>query len=332
MRGEPAGARYFGPTKDGNPDMFDQAHSLQSRSVKLGSDRRRPRVSFEFFPPKDDKMADQLWAAAVRLAPLQPHYVSVTYGAGGSTRERTHATVKRLQDELGLTAAAHITCVAATREEVDTVAADYWASGIRHVVALRGDPPEGESRYRPHPGGYPFAADLVAGLRDVADFEIAVAAYPEVHPEAPTPEADLDNLRRKLEAGATHAITQYFFDNDHYYRFVERARRAGITAPIIPGIMPVTNFRQITRFSSMCGASVPAWMAERFDSLEDDPETRRLVGASIAVEQCNDLWDNGVEEFHFYTLNRADLTYAICHILGVRPESESAGQSKAAVS
>lgn len=283
----------------------------------------RPRVSFEFFPPRTEKMERQLWAAIQRLAPLRPDYVSVTYGAGGSTRERTHATVRRIREETDLEPAAHLTCVGATRSEIDAVARAYWDAGIRCLVALRGDPPEGADRYEPHPGGYPFAAELVAGLKEVADFEIFAAAYPEVHPEAASPEADLDNLKRKLDAGATVAITQYFFDNACYYRFIERARRAGIAAPIVPGILPVTNFATVKRFSQACGASVPDWMAALFDGLDDDPETRSMVAATVAAEQCQDLWDNGVDQFHFYTLNRAELTFAICHVLGVRPAAPS---------
>jgi methylenetetrahydrofolate reductase (NADPH) len=266
-------------------------------------------------------MEQDLWAAVKRLEPMQPRFVSVTYGAGGSTRERTHATVVRIQRETGLQAAAHLTCVAATREEVDQVARHYWDSGIRHVVALRGDPPAGEARYQPHPGGYPFAADLVAGLRDIADFEISVAAYPEVHPEAPSAEFDLDNLKRKVDAGASRAITQFFFDGATYFRFLERAAKAGIEVPIVPGILPVTNFKQVTRFAAMCGADVPGWLAYLFEGLDDEPETRKLVAATVAAEQCRLLRAAGVEDFHFYTLNRADLTFAICHILGLRAES-----------
>lgn len=277
-----------------------------------------PRVSFEFFPPGTTEMAATLWSTVERLAPLGPRFVSVTYGAGGATRDRTHATVARIERETRLRAAAHLTCVGATRAEVDSVAMRYWDAGIRHIVALRGDPPRGVERYSPHPGGYAFASDLVAGLKRVADFEITVAAYPEVHPEAPDAAADLDNLKRKLDAGATRAITQYFFDVDVYFRFLDRVRAAGIDVPVVPGILPVTNFAQLLRFSAMCGATVPGWMAELFDGLDEDPETRRLVAASIAAEQCRVLQANGVDEFHFYTLNRAGLTYAIARILGLR--------------
>jgi methylenetetrahydrofolate reductase (NADPH) len=256
-----------------------------------------------------------------RLEPLRPRFVSVTYGAGGSTRERTHATVRRIRQETGLEPAAHLTCVAAARDEIDTVARDYWEAGIRHIVALRGDPPSGVAsgqRYEPHPEGYAYAADLVAGLRRVGDFEISVAAYPETHPSARSPGHDLDNLKAKLDAGANRAITQFFFDADVYLRFRDRAAAAGIRVPIVPGILPVTNFAQLKRMSGACGASIPAWMASHFDGLDDDPDTRRLVSASVAAELCRRLHANGVHEFHFYTLNRADLIVAICHLLGVR--------------
>ena len=263
-------------------------------------------------------MEAALWSTVERLAPLGPRFVSVTYGAGGATRDRTHATVTRIERDTGLRAAAHLTCVAATRAEVDAVARRYWDAGIRHVVALRGDPPKDTGRYRPHPGGYAFAADLVAGLKRVADFEISVAAYPEMHPEARDAAADLDNLKRKLDAGATRAITQYFFEVETYLRYLDRVRSAGIHVPVVPGILPVTNFAQVKRFSAMCGATVPGWMADLFDGLDEDPETRKLVAASIAAEQCRALQANGVDEFHFYTLNRANLTYAIARILGLR--------------
>jgi methylenetetrahydrofolate reductase (NADPH) len=288
------------------------------------------RVSFEFFPPKTEKMEQSLWACVQRLATLQPAFVSVTYGAGGSTRERTHATVVRIREETALEPAAHLTCVGASRGEIDAVARRYWQAGIRHIVALRGDPPEGTDRYQPHPDGYAYAADLVAGLKRVADFEISVAAYPETHPEAISPRADLDNLKRKLDAGARQAITQFFFDVDHFFRFRDRARAAGIGAPIVPGILPVTNFAQVRRFAATCGTSVPAWMAELFDGLDDDAETRRLVAASVACEQCRALSAGGVEQFHFYTLNRADLAFAICHVLGVRPPRAVAEPAQAA--
>jgi len=281
-----------------------------------------PRVSFEFFPPKTPEMEERLWAVVKRLEPLMPRFVSVTYGAGGSTRERTHATVRRIRQETVLEPAAHLTCVAATRDEIDNVARDYWEAGIRHIVALRGDPPGGPTAaagaYTPYPGGYAYAADLVAGLKRVADFEISVAAYPETHPAARSPGHDLDNLKAKLDAGANRAITQFFFDVDLYLRFRDRAAAAGIRIPIVPGILPVTNFAQLKRMSAGCGAAIPDWMAGHFDGLDDDPDTRRLVAASLAAEQCRRLHANGVHEFHFYTLNRADLIVAICHLLGVR--------------
>ena len=285
------------------------------------------KVSFEFFPPRSDKMEQDLWNAVRRLEPLGPRFVSVTYGAGGSTRDRTHNTVARIQEETSLTAAAHLTCVAATRAEVDKVARRYWEAGIRHVVALRGDPPEGQEGYQPHPGGYAFAADLVAGLKRIADFEISVACYPETHPEAATADADIDNLKRKIDAGATRAISQYFFDVELFLRFADRVRAAGIDVPLVPGILPVTNFAQVVKFSAMCGATVPAWMASLFDGLDQDPDTRKLVAATVAAEQCRLLQANGVTEFHFYTLNRADLAFAICHILGLRSETASAGET-----
>jgi methylenetetrahydrofolate reductase (NADPH) len=277
-----------------------------------------PLVSFEFFPPKTDEMEEKLWQTIKRLEWLTPRFVSVTYGAGGSTRERTHSTVTRIRRETRLEPAAHLTCVGASRDEIDAVALHYWEAGIRHIVALRGDPPIGGAGYAPHPDGYAYAADLVAGLRRVGDFEISVAAFPECHPEARSAGADLDNLKRKIDAGANRAITQFFFDVDVYVGFVERARAAGITVPIVPGILPVTNFAQVKKFAAQCGAAVPHWMATQFEGLDDDPETRRLVATSIAAEQCRLLQANGVHEFHFYTLNRADLTVAICHMIGVR--------------
>lgn len=277
------------------------------------------QVSFEFFPPKTPEMEATLWRSITRLAPLGPRFVSVTYGAGGSTRERTHNTVRRILTETPLVPAAHLTCVAATRSEIDAVADDYWAAGVRHVVALRGDIPGGETDYFPTPGGYAYATELVAGLRRRHDFELSVAAYPETHPEASTPDADLDNLKRKIDAGATRAITQFFFDNWSYLRFLDRARKAGITVPIVPGIMPVTNFSQMVKFAKTAGASVPLGFARHFEGLDDDPDTRKLVAASVATEQVQQLAQTGVKEFHFYTLNRADLAYAICHMLGLRP-------------
>lgn len=296
-----------------------------SRSLHplAGWEGRTIKVSFEFFPPKTEESERQLWACIQRLAPLRPAFVSVTYGAGGSTRERTHATVLRILRETTLEPAAHLTCVGATRAEVDAVARRYWEEGVRHIVALRGDPPDspgpGLGSPRLHPAGYIYAADLVAGLKRVADFEISVAAFPETHPQARSPEADLDNLKRKIDAGASRAITQFFFDPDVYFRFVERARARGIGVPIVPGILPVTNFARVREFAKACGASIPDWFADLFEGLDQDAETRKLVAASVVADQCHRLFAGGVREFHFYTLNRADLVYAICHILGVRP-------------
>lgn len=276
------------------------------------------QLSFEFFPPNDAAMEGTLWATVQRLAPLAPRFVSVTYGADGSTRERTHSMVTRVQRETSLTGAPHLTCVGAPREEILEVARSYWNQGIRHIVALRGDPPAGETRYMPHPKGFAYAADLVAGLKSVANFDISVAAYPETHPEARSPEQDLDNLKRKVDAGATRAITQFFFDNDNYLRFRDRCAAAGITVSIVPGILPITRFPQVTKFAARCGARIPNWLEERFVGLENDPETRRLIAANVAIEQVTRLRRYGVNEFHFYTLNRAELTYAICHAIGVR--------------
>ena len=306
--------------------MQNYARGLLGADPVSDFDAGPPRISFEFFPPKTPEMEERLWTAIKRLEPLRPRFVSVTYGAGGSTRERTHATVRRIRQETALEPAAHLTCVAATCEEIDAVARDYWEAGIRHIVALRGDPPNGpigsspgaSGGYTVHPGGYPYAADLVAGLKRVADFEISVAAYPETHPSARSPGQDLDNLKAKLDAGANRAITQFFFDADVFLRFRDRVRAAGIEVPIVPGILPVTNFAQLKRMAAVCGASIPAWMGAHFDGLDDDPDTRRLVAASLTAEQCRRLQANGVHEFHFYTLNRADLLVAICHLLGVR--------------
>jgi methylenetetrahydrofolate reductase (NADPH) len=277
------------------------------------------RVSFEFFPPADAAMEATLWKSLQRLAPLAPGFVSVTYGADGSTRERTHNVVSRIQRETALTGAPHLTCVGATREEILGVARGYWDEGIRHLVALRGDPPHGHGDYCPHPGGFAFASDLVAGLAALARFDISVAAYPEVHPEASSPAADLSNLKRKIDAGASRAITQFFFDTDVFLRFRDRCAVAGIHAPIVPGILPITRFPQVLRFARTCGASIPQWLHERFAGLDEDEETRRMIAASVAIEQVEALSRHGVHEFHFYTLNRAELTYAICHALGLRP-------------
>jgi methylenetetrahydrofolate reductase (NADPH) len=295
------------------------AATRPSRFVRAGAPRSIS-VSFEFFPPKTPEMEQSLWEAIARLAPLEPNFVSVTYGAGGSTRERTHATVKRILAETMLTPAAHLTCVAATRTELDEVIAAYADAGVRHIVALRGDPPGGAGeRYAPHPGGYRNAADLVAGIKRNGDFEVSVSAYPEKHPDSPSVAADIDMLKAKIDAGATRAITQFFFENSLYFRYLDRVRTSGIDIPIVPGILPVQNFKTTKNFAARCGASVPAWLAERFDGLDDDAATRKLIAAAVAAEQVLDLVDHGVTDFHFYTMNRADLVYAVCHLLGLRP-------------
>jgi methylenetetrahydrofolate reductase (NADPH) len=281
-------------------------------------------VSFEFFPPADAEMEGTLWKSVERLAPLSPRFVSVTYGADGSTRERTHNVVTRIQRETPLVGAPHLTCIGASRGEILDIARKYWDQGIRHLVALRGDPPRGQNQYVPRSDGFAYASDLVAGLKTVADFDISVAAYPEVHPEATSADVDLDNLKRKVDAGASRAITQFFYDTNVFLRFRDRAAAAGITGPIVPGILPITRFPQVVKFASMCGASVPEWLKDRFNGLDDDPETRRLIAASVAIEQVQELARQGVRDFHFYTLNRAELTYAICHALGVRPAKQRA--------
>jgi methylenetetrahydrofolate reductase (NADPH) len=297
------------------------ATSVRASRFVAGDGDRRIRVSFEFFPPKTDEMERTLWESISRLAPLAPNFVSVTYGAGGSTRERTHTTVKRILNETVLTPAAHLTCVAATCQDIDAVIRAYYEAGVRHIVALRGDPPGGVGeRYAPHPGGYLNGADLVAGIRRVADIEVSVAAYPEKHPDSPSVEADIDMLKAKVDAGATRAMTQFFFENELYFRYVERVRARGIKIPIVPGILPVQNFKQAKSFASRCGASIPDWLAERFDGLDDDQSTRKLIAAAVAAEQVLDLVDQGVTDFHFYTMNRADLVFAVCHLLGLRPE------------
>ena len=276
-------------------------------------------ISLEFFPPKTEKMEEQLWDAIVTLAPLAPRFVSVTYGAGGSTRERTHNTVARIARETAIPAAAHLTCVDASRDEIAEVANAYWAAGVRHIVALRGDPPNAGGRFEPHPQGYASAAELVEGLRKLHPFEISVSAYPETHPEAATAQSDIDFLKRKLDAGASRAITQFFFEPDTFFRFRDAAAGAGVDAEIVPGIMPVSNFAAIQRMSKMTGTAIPEWMAHLFDGLDDHPAARQLVAATIAAEMCRRLYAGGVRQFHFYTLNRAELSYAICHLLGKRP-------------
>ena len=279
-------------------------------------------VSFEFFPPRTEAMEAQLWEAITQLAPLDPAFVSVTYGAGGSTRERTHATVARLVRETALKPAAHLTCVAASKGEIAEIADQYWQAGVRHIVALRGDPPPADGgRFTPHPEGYASAAELVAGLKSAHDFDISVAAYPEVHPEATSAESDLDNLKRKLDAGATRAITQFFYSTDAWFRFQDKVLAAGITAPILPGIMPVTNFTTIRKMSA--NTHIPAWMETMFEGLDSRPGARSLVSATLAVDLCHRLYQGGVRDFHFYTLNRAEQAYAICHLLGLRPVPET---------
>lgn len=280
-------------------------------------------VSFEFFPPKSEKMEQQLWSSIKRLEPLTPSFVSVTYGAGGSTRERTHSTVSRIIEETSLKPAAHLTCVDASKEAVNEVIRAYWDAGVRHIVGLRGDPATGAgSQYVPHPEGYQTTADLVRAIREIGDFDVSVSAYPERHPESPSWDVELDVLKAKVDAGATRAITQFFFDNEHYLRYVDKVRAAGIFVPILPGIVPVTSFKGISGFAKKTGASVPEWLAHRFEGLDDDPKTRELVAAAVAAEQVMSLADEGVEDFHFYTMNKADLVYAICHILGLREQQE----------
>jgi methylenetetrahydrofolate reductase (NADPH) len=287
------------------------------------------RVSFEFFPPKTAEMEKTLWEAIARLAPLRPNFVSVTYGAGGSTRERTHATVKRIIAETMLTPAAHLTCVAATRPEVDAVIEAYAQAGVRHIVALRGDPIGGVGqRFAPHPGGYRNAADLVGGIKRIADIEVSVSAYPEKHPDSADVAADIDMLKAKVDAGASRAITQFFFENSFYFRYLERVRKSGIGIPVVPGILPVQNFTQTKNFAARTGASVPDWLAHRFDGLDNDPTTRKLIAAAVAAEQVLDLVDQGVTDFHFYTMNRAELVYAICHLLGLRPSDREQARSQ----
>ncbi len=287
-------------------------------------------VSFEFFPPKNDKSEEQLWDTVLALAPLQPDFVSVTYGAGGSTRDRTHGTVARIIRETGMPTAAHLTCVDASRDEIREVAEGFWSAGVRHIVALRGDPPTMGDKFVPHPDGYASAADLVAGLRDIAPFDISVAAYPETHPEARDAQADIDNLKRKLDAGASRAITQFFFAPEKFLRFRDLAAAQGIDAPILPGILPVSNVAQTRKFADACGAEIPKWMEDLFEGLDHRPESRKLVAATIAAEMCRTLYDEGVRDFHFYTLNRAELSYAVCHLLGMRPKETVQVQENAA--
>jgi methylenetetrahydrofolate reductase (NADPH) len=297
-----------------------------------GLDRHQPlfaeargdiQVSFEFFPPKTEAMGETLWNSIQTLAPLHPRFVSVTYGAGGSTRERTHATVERILKETPLTPAAHLTCVGASRAEVDQVARDYWDAGVRHIVALRGDPSEPGAKFAPHTEGYANAAELVAGLRRVAPFDISVAGYPEIHPDSSDRHSDLENLKRKVDAGADRAITQFFFSPDCFFRFRDEAAAAGIDVEIVPGILPVSNVATTRRFAQVCGAAIPAWLDQMFEGLDDLPAARQLIAATVAAELCGQLYAGGVRHFHFYTLNRAELSYAICHLLGVRAHRET---------
>jgi methylenetetrahydrofolate reductase (NADPH) len=301
------------------PDDIRRAHASPLFADLAGD----AEVSFEFFPPKNEKMEETLWETMQTLEPLGPRFVSVTYGAGGSTRERTHATVERIVRETSVPAAAHLTCVDATRDEIAEVARAYWEAGVRHIVALRGDPPVQGAKFTPHPEGYAGAADLVTGLKSVAPFEISVACYPETHPDAASPAADLDNLKRKLDAGASRAITQFFFEPETFFRFRDQAAAAGIAAEITPGIMPVSNFAAIRRMSTMCGTAVPPWLARLFEDLDEHPAARQLVAATVSAELCRRLYAGGVRQFHFYTLNRAELSYAICHLLGLRPKEKT---------
>ncbi len=301
------------------PDDIRRAHASPLFADLAGD----AEVSFEFFPPKNEKMEETLWETMQTLEPLGPRFVSVTYGAGGSTRERTHATVERIARETGVPAAAHLTCVNATKDEIAEVAHAYWEAGVRHIVALRGDPPVQGAKFTPHPEGYAGAADLVTGLKSVAPFEISVACYPETHPDAASPAADLDNLKRKLDAGASRAITQFFFEPETFFRFRDQAAAAGIVAEITPGIMPVSNFAAIQRMSAMCGTAVPPWLARLFEDLDEHPAARQLVASTVSAELCRRLYAGGVRQFHFYTLNRAELSYAICHLLGLRPKEKA---------
>jgi methylenetetrahydrofolate reductase (NADPH) len=296
-----------------------------SRHLPLFAEARGDiQVSFEFFPPKTETMAETLWSSIQTLAPLQPRFVSVTYGAGGSTRERTHDTIERILKETGLTPAAHLTCVGASREEIDAIARDYWELGVRNIVALRGDSPEPGVKYRPHPEGYRDAVELVAGLKSVAPFDISVAAYPEIHPDSSSRQFDLENLKRKVDAGADRAITQFFFSSESFFRFRDEAAAAGIHAEIVPGILPISNVATTRRFAEMCGANIPQWLDELFEGLDDLPAARQLIAATVAAELCGQLYAGGVRHFHFYTLNRAELSYAICHLLGARAQRETA--------
>lgn len=283
--------------------------------------KRDIKVSFEFFPPKTDEMEDKLFRSIRSLEPLKPEFVSVTYGAGGSTRQRTHQTIEKILNQTNLKPASHLTCIGASKQEVQDIARSYWDLGVRHIVALRGDRPASSSNYQLHPDGYQYADELVAGLKEVANFEISVAGYPEKHPEASSLDADIEYLKRKVDAGADRVITQFFFDADNYFRFVDKCLNAGINVPIVPGILPVSNVKQVKHFAKMCGASIPKWMSDLFYNLDNHEETRKIIAAVVAIELCRILHNKGVDNFHFYTLNRSDMTKAICHVLGVRDES-----------
>ena len=300
---------------------MNRLDSLAAHAPLFAEARGDIAVSFEFFPPKTEKMEQTLWESIKTLEPLGPRFVSVTYGAGGSTRERTHATVERIVRETPLTAAAHLTCVGASREEVDEIARGYWDAGVRHLVALRGDPPEPGKPYQPHPDGYANAADLVEGLKKVAPFDISVAAYPEIHPDSGSRGADIDNLQRKIDAGADRAITQFFFSPDCFFRFRDEVAAAGMDIEIVPGILPVSNVATTRRFAQSCGASIPHWLNDLFEGLDELPAARQLIAATVAAELCGQLYAGGVRHFHFYTLNRAELSYAICHLLGARAKN-----------
>jgi len=294
--------------------------------TRLSRSGSQIRASFEFFPAKSEEAEATLWEAIKRLEPLQPDFVSVTYGAGGTTRARTHSTVEKIARETYLRPAAHLTCVGASKGEVDEVIREYWDAGVRHIVALRGDPPSGiDAPYTPHPDGYQRTEDLVAAIKRIGDFEVSVSAYPEKHPQSPTLFHDVDALKRKVDAGADRAITQFFFDNSVYLRYLDVALAAGIKIPIVPGIVPVQNFKPTSNMAKRAGASVPAWLADRFEGLENDVTTRRLVAAAVCAEQVIDLIDRGVSTLHFYTMNRADLVYAICHLVGLRPRGQAVG-------
>ena len=288
--------------------------------------RTNIKVSFEFFPPANEKMSETLWRSIQRLEPLGPRFVSVTYGADGSTRDRTHRVIERLEKETSMICAPHLTCVGAPREEVLAVAEEYWESGIRNIVALRGDPPKGTKTYKPYKGGFDYAADLVKGLRTIGDFDISVAAYPEVHPEARSADADIDNLKRKIDAGASRAITQFFLDTTAYLKFRDRCQGINLGVPIIPGILPITKFSRLLEFAKDCGAFVPPKLHKQFSGLDKDSDACRMIAEKVAIEQVDELRQHGVDEFHFYTLNRSELTYAICHSLGLKPTHKAKEQ------